>query len=70
MWFPAALLGRAARPVHALLEFVTPSGLDDAGSTRDAEGYEREPRTGLYDGTLFAVLAVLFWLLTVKVWFK
>ena len=59
---------RAVRQVHELLELFTQSKLGDTDST--AEDYERESETVIFAGALFALLASLFWLLVVKVWFE
>ena len=50
--------------MHELWELFTQSKLGDTDSTGDVEEYERA------SGALFAVLAMLFWLLMVKAWFE
>ena len=59
--------GRAARKVYGLLELLTQSKLGDTNSTEDAEEYERESKTVILAGALFALLAMLVWSLTVSV---
>ena len=61
---------RAFRKVHELLELFTQSKLGDTDSTGDAEEYERESETVVFVGALLALLAMLVWLPTVKVWFE
>ena len=61
---------RAVRKVYELLELFTQSKLGDTDSTGDAEEYEREPKTVVFVGALLALLAMLVWLPTVKVWFE
>ena len=56
--------------MHKLLELFTQSKLGGADSTGDAEEYKRESETVVFAGSLFALLAMLFWSLTVKVCFK
>ena len=53
--------------MHEHLELFTHSKLDDTG---DAEEYEQESETVIFAGALFALLAMLIWWLTVKVWFE
>ena len=58
---------RVFRKVHELLELFTQSKLGDTDSTGDAEEYERESETVIFAGVLLALLAMLVWLLMVKV---
>ena len=44
--------------------------LGDTDSTGDAEEQERESKTVVFAGALLALLAILVWLPTVKVWFE
>ena len=48
---------------------VTQRGLDNAGrgSAGDAEEHKGEYETNLFDSSLFALLAMLFWSLMVRV---
>ena len=59
---------RAVRQVHGLLELFTQTESDDTGSTEDAEKYKREFGNALqvFASALFALLAKLFWSLTIK----
>ena len=59
---------RAVRKVHELLEFLTQCRFYDTDSTGDAEEYKRESQTVVFGGALLALLAMLVWLPTVKVW--
>ena len=61
---------RAVRKVHELLDLFTQSKLGDTDSTGDAEEYAREPETFVFAGALLALLAMLVWSLTDKVWFE
>ena len=61
---------RAFRKVHELLELFTQSKLGDTDSTGDAEEWERESETVVFVGALLALLAMLVWLPTIKVWFE
>ena len=61
---------RAVRKVHELLELFTQSKLGDTDSTGDAEEKERESKTVVFVSALLALLAMLVWLPTVKVWFE
>ena len=61
---------RAVRKVHELLQLFTQSKLGDTDSTGNAEEYERESKTVIFARALCALLAMLFWLLIVQVWFK
>ena len=58
-----------ARKVHELLELFPQSKLGDTDRTRDAEECERESKTVVFVSALLALLVMLVWLLTVKVWF-
>ena len=74
-WFPTAqpeypTSGSGLSGKSILLQFFTQSKLDDNGSKGDAEEYEREPKTVIFASALFALLAMLFWLLAVKVQLK
>ena len=60
----------AVRKVYELLQLFKQSKLGDTDRTGDADEYERESKTVVFASALFALLAVLFWLLTVKVWFE
>ena len=55
---------RAVRQVHEVLELFTQSELDDNGGT--GEEYEKESETVIFAGAVLALLAMLFWSLTVK----
>ena len=46
------------------------SQLDDPGSTVDAEENKRVSETPIFASAHFALLATLFWSLTIKVWFE
>ena len=59
---------RAVRKVHELLDLFTQSKLGDTDSTGDAEVYERESATVVFASALLALLAMLVWLLTDKIW--
>ena len=59
-------LVRAVRKVHEVLELFTQSKLGDTDSKGDAEEY----KTIVFASALLVLLAVLVWLLTVKVWFE
>ena len=61
---------RAVRGVHDLLELFTESKLGDTDSAADAEEYKRESKTVVFAGALFALLAMLFWSLPVKIRFE
>ena len=61
---------RAVRKVHELLELFTQSKLDDTDSAGDAQEEESESETVVFVGALLALLAMLVWLPTVKVWFE
>ena len=61
---------RAFRKVHELLELFTKSKLGDTDSTGDAEEKEKESETVVFVGASLALLAMLVWLPTVKVWFE
>ena len=61
---------RAFRKVHELLELFTQSKLGDTDSTGDAEEQERDSETVVFVGALLALLAMLVWLPTIKVWFE
>ena len=56
--------------MHELLELFTQSKLGDTDITGDAEEWERESETVVFVGALLALLAMLVWLPTVKVWFE
>ena len=56
--------------MHELLELFTQSKLGDTDSTGDAEKYEKESETFVFVGALLALLAMLVWSLTVKIWFE
>ena len=58
--------------MHKLLELFTQSKLGDTDSTEDAEEYEKESETVIIASALFALVVMLFGLLTltVKLWFK
>ena len=56
--------------MRELWELFTQSNLGDTDSTGDAEEYEKKSETVIFAGALFALLASLFWLLVVKVWFE
>ena len=61
---------RVFRKVLELLELFTQSKLGDTDSTGDAEELERESESVVFVGALLALLAILVWLPTVKVWFE
>ena len=61
---------RAVRKVHELFELFTQSKLGDTDSTGDAEEWERGSKTVVFVGALLALLAMLVWLPTVKVWLE
>ena len=61
---------RALRKVQELLKLFTQSKLGDTDSTGDAEELERESKTVVFVSALFALLAMLVWLHTVKIWFE
>ena len=61
---------RAVRKVHELLELFTQSKLGDTDSTGNAEEFERESETVVFVSALLALIAMLVWLPTVKVWFE
>ena len=61
---------RAVRKVHELLELFTQSKSGDADSTGDADEHKRESETVVFASALLALLAILVWLPTVKVWFE
>ena len=61
---------RAFRKVHERLELFTQSKLGDTDSTGHAEEKERESETVVFVGALLALLAMLVWLHTVKIWFE
>ena len=56
--------------MHELLELFTQSKLDDTDSAGDAQEEESESETVVFVGALLALLAMLVWLPTVKVWFE
>ena len=56
--------------MHELWELFTQSKLGDTDSTGDSEEYDRESRTVPFAGALLALLAMLFWSLTVTVCFE
>ena len=53
-----------------LLELFTQSTLGVTDSTGDAEEYKRVSKTVVFAGALLALLAMLVWLLAIKVWFE
>ena len=53
--------------MHELLALPTPTKVGDSDSAADAEEYERESETVIFAGVLLALLAMLVWLLMVKV---
>ena len=56
------VFNRQVRTVSKCMNFLNwLHRVDDTGSTGDAEEYEREFETGLFDVTLFAPLVMLFW---------
>ena len=61
---------RAVRKVLELLELFTQSTLGVTDSTGDAEEYKRVSKTVVFAGALLALLAMLVWLLAIKVWFE
>ena len=56
--------------MYGLLELFTQSKLCDIDSTGDAKEYGKESETVVFASALFALLAMLFWSLMVKVWFE
>ena len=58
------------RKVHELLKLFTQSRFGDTDSARDAAEYERESETVVFASALLALLAILVWSLTVKIWFE
>ena len=61
---------RVFRKVLELLELFTQSKFGDTDSKGDAEELERESKTVVFVGALLALLAMLVWSLTVKIWFE
>ena len=56
--------------MHELFELCIQSRLGVTDSTGDAEEYKTESETGVFVGALLALLAMLVWSLTVKIWFE
>ena len=56
--------------MHKFLELFTQSELADIGSIGGVKDYEMESETLIFASALFALLTMLFWWLTIKVWFE